>query len=34
MFSSLWARIKEFFLTMFGINHKIEETLHVTPAVS
>lgn len=34
MFSSFWARIKEFFLTMLGINHKIEETLHVTPAVS
>lgn len=34
MFSSLWAKIKEFFSTMFGINHKIEETLHVTPAVS
>lgn len=34
MFSSLWARIKEFFLTMFGMNHKIEDTLHVTPAVS
>ena len=34
MFSSLWAKIKEFFLTMFGFNHKIEETLHVTPAVS
>lgn len=34
MFSSLWAKIKEFFLTMLGINHKIEETLHVTPAVS
>lgn len=32
--SSLWARIKEFFLNMLGINHKIEETLHVTPAVS
>ena len=34
MFSSLWARIKEFFARMFGLNHKIEETLHVTPAVS
>ena len=34
MFSSLWARIKEFLLNMLGINHKIEETLHVTPAVS
>ena len=34
MFSSLWARIKEFFLTMFGMNHKIEDTLHVSPAVS
>lgn len=34
MFSSLWERIKEFFLTMLGVNHKIEETLHVTPAVS
>lgn len=34
MFSSLWAKIKEFFERMFGINHKIEETLHVTPAVS
>lgn len=34
MFSSLWAKIKEFFLTMLGINQKIEETLHVTPAVS
>ena len=32
--ASLWARIKEFFLNMLGINHKIEETLHVTPAVS
>ena len=34
MFSSLWARIKEFFARMLGLNHKIEETLHVTPAVS
>lgn len=34
MFSSLWARIKEFFASMFGINQKIEQTLHVTPAVS
>ena len=34
MFSSLWARIKEFFLGMFGINQKIEQTLKVTPAVS
>ena len=34
MFSSLWAKIKEFFARMFGVNHKIEETLHVTPAVS
>jgi A118 family predicted phage portal protein len=34
MFSSFWAKIKEFFARMFGLNHKIEETLHVTPAVS
>lgn len=34
MFSSLWAKIKEFFANMFGINQKIEQTLHVTPAVS
>ena len=34
MFSSLWERIKEFFASMFGINQKIEQTLHVTPAVS
>ena len=34
MFSSLWAKIKEFFLGMFGINQKIEQTLKVTPAVS
>ena len=34
MFSSLWARIKEFLASMFGINQKIEQTLHVTPAVS
>ena len=34
MFSSLWARIKEFFSKMFGYNQKIEETLHVNSAVS
>lgn len=34
MFSSLWNRIKEFFSKMFGYNQKIEQTLHVTPAVS
>lgn len=34
MFSSLWARIKEFFSNMFGVNQKIEEALKVTPAVS
>lgn len=34
MFSSLWARIKEFFARMLGLNHKIEETLHVLPTVS
>lgn len=34
MFSSFWNRVKEFFSRMFGYNQKIEETLHVTPAVS
>ena len=34
MFSSLWNRIKEFFSYMFGFNQKIEQTLHVSPAVS
>ena len=34
MFSSLWAKIKEFFSSMFGVNQKIEEALKVTPAVS
>ena len=34
MFSSLWARIKEFFTKMLGLNQRIEEALHVTPAVS
>ena len=32
--SSLWAKIKEFFSNMFGVNQKIEEALKVTPAVS
>ena len=34
MFSSIWNAIKEFIARMFGYNQKIEETLHVTPAVS
>ena len=34
MFSSVWDKIKEFFSRMLGYNQKIEETLHVTPAVS
>lgn len=34
MFSSFWDRVKEFFSNMFGYNQKIEETLHVMPAVS
>ena len=34
MFSALWAKIKEIVSKMFGMNQSIEETLHITPAVS
>ena len=34
MFSSFWGKIKEFFSRMFGYNQQIEQTLHVTSAVS